>query len=555
MAWGGGTLSALSGSLSAVADRLRRAGSTKAAARAILVARVVIVVAAGLAVGNLAALQFGHTQGKVGPATIEVTHDLLGSTFSGGQVVGDVEPAGTVRFEDIFTSPLHTELRIRGIDQDEALSLRDDFVSQDSAQALEDRLLGEARRLLIRSALVSLAWFVAGSFLGALAALGILELMSRRLVGHVRKRRDWRTVAAVTAGSLVISLGVFGSAAGTLRTDGLERPQLTGYLSQADTLLRATGTSLQDYQDHSRRLSSWLNQLAETQRQFTQFSTTPADDGLLKFLVVSDVHSRPCTYDRVRTIAQVFGVSFVVNAGDETEWGSSLESTLIPGDKCAPRSRPDYLTNVEGGQIPVYQVKGNHDSTATMAALDAQANVTVLDRSGAVVTASVGDQQVDLSLFGIGDSRFTPDDAVSGEKQRDAGSLGGQPLAAARAVALSDADIVITHDPEALRAMADAHPTCFTDSSLLVAGHTHQEDTSESLQGVPMLVNGTTGGGGLRTAEGEDAGQASVMTVVYLDPATKALVRYGVVSVDNNGSFSYTVMLPPARQDGGSAAR
>jgi predicted phosphodiesterase len=519
--------------------------------------RTLLVTAAALVVGNIAALQFGHTEGKVGPATIEVTHDLLGSTLRGGQVVGDVEPAGTVRFEDIFTSPLHTELRIRGIDQAQALSLRNDFGSSGAAQDLEDRLLGQARSLLIRSAIVSTLWFVAGSAVGALATLGVLALLSRRLVGHVRRRRAWWGVGALTAGALVVSLGIFGAAAGTLRTDGLARPQLTGYLSQADTLLRATGTSLSDYQDHSKRLSSWLNQLAETQRQFTQFSTRPTDDGLLRFLVISDVHSRPCAYDRVRTIAQVFGVAFVINAGDETEWGSGLESSLLPGDSCAPRSRPSYLTDVDGKAIQVFQVKGNHDSASTMATLAAEANVTVLDHSGATVTTVVQNAEVTVSLYGIGDTRFTPDDGLVGKKEGTSSPLGGKGLTAALDVAQANANIVITHDPKAYTEMDDAYPSCLSDASLLIAGHTHKEDTSKRIEDVPLLVNGTTGGGGLRTAEGGNSGQASVMTVVYMDPVSKQIVRYGVVSVDNDGSFSYTVTLPSDAQevDGKAPAR
>ena len=542
--------------LDSVRITVGKARATTAAQRAGVVLRMLLVTAVALVVGNIAALQFGHTEGKVGPATIEVSHDLLGSTFRGGQVIGDVEPAGTVRFEDIFTSPLHTELRIRGIDQDEALSLRDDFGSQATAQDLEDRLLSQARSLLIRSAVVSMLWFVAGAAVGALAALGVLALLSHHLVGHVRRRRAWRTVGALTAGALVVSLGVFGSAAATLRPDGLARPQLTGYLTQADTLLRATGTSLEDYQDHSKRLSSWLNQLAETQRQFTQFSTRPADDGLLRFLVISDVHSRPCTYDRVRTIAQVFGVAFVVNSGDETEWGSDLESSLLTGDSCAPRSRPSYLTDADGEPIPVFQVKGNHDSPATMATLAAEPNVTVLDHSGATVTAVVQNAEVTVSLYGIGDTRFTPDDGLVGKKEGDSSSLSGKGSSAARDVAQADANIVITHDPGAFTEMDDASPSCFSEASLLIAGHTHKEDTSKRLQDVPLLVNGTTGGGGLRTAEGGNSGQSSVMTVVYMDPSTKQIVRYGVVSVDNDGSFSYTVTLPSdAVEDSDSATR
>jgi predicted phosphodiesterase len=539
----------------AVPPPVRAAARSRTAHGAWLMLRMVLVIAAALAAGNLSALQFGATEGQVGPATIEVRHDLVGSVLHWGQVVGDVEPAGTVRFDDLFTSPLRVDLRIRGIDQYEALSLQDALVSPTGAQQLEDQLLSEARSLLIRSALVSLVCFVLGAAVGALAALGVLALMSQHLVGHVRRRKDWTTVGVLATCSMLLGIGVFGSAAATLRPDGLARPQLTGYLSQADTLLRATGTSLEDYQDHSRRLSSWINQLAETQRQFTRFSSVPPSDGLVRFLVISDVHSRPCTYDRVRTIAQVFAVSFVVNAGDETEWGSTLESSVLTGDTCAPRSRPDFVTDSDGERIPVFQVKGNHDSTATMAALDAQPNVTVLDHSGAVVTARAGDRDVQVSLYGIGDGRFTPDDALSGKKEGPS-SLRGQSFNAAKDVAESDADIVITHDPGAFGEMDDAYPTCFDSATLLIAGHRHEQDTSESVQDVPLLVNGTTGGGGLRTAEGGTSGQASVMTVVYLNPDTKEVVRYGVVSVDNDGSFSYTVTLPSDGDgDEDSAAR
>jgi predicted phosphodiesterase len=248
----------------------------------------------------------------------------------------------------------------------------------------------------------------------------------------------------------------------------------------------------------------------------------------------------------VQTIAKVFGVSFVINAGDETEWGSDLESSFLPGDACAARSKADYLKDSDGQPLPVYQVKGNHDSTSTMEALAAEGNVTVLDGTGATATGTVLGKEVSVSLFGIGDSRYTPDDALVGKKEGDSSSLGGQAVLDARAVSRAGADIVVTHDPSAFDELSKADFTCLAGSSLLIAGHTHKEDLSQRVQDVPLLVNGTTGGGGLRTAEGGNSGQSSVMTVVYLDPATKKVERYGVVTVANDGSFSYAVTLPPA---------
>jgi predicted phosphodiesterase len=509
---------------------------------AMRIARIVIVLGISLIAGNTAAKYLGTTEGRVGPATVQVSHNILGSSVRGGsEVVGDLEPAGKVEFNDLFTSPLQTEVRVRGIDQNEALQLRTTLADSDAAAALEDEVVGQARRLLIRSALEALAWFVVGAAVGAIATVGVLDLLTSDVISIRSKQRDLRIVSLTAAVSLVLGITTFGTAALTLRTDGLAQPKLTGYLSDASTLLKATQTSLQNYQQQSSRLTAWLDQLAQTQQAFDQLASQD-DDGYLRFLVIADVHSRPCTYDRVRTIARVFGVGFVINAGDETEWGSEYESQVIPGDACSAKSRPDYLTTTAGAPIPVYQVKGNHDSASTMSDLGQETNVTVLDEQTANISVVTSGVSVSLSLFGFGDPRFTPDDAIEGKETGSATSvLGSSASRIGREIGATDPDIVVTHDPVAMKEVATASPVAFDGAHLLIAGHTHLEDTSQTIDGIPLLVNGTTGGGGLRTVQGGTSGQASVMTVVYLDPATKKIARYGIVTVNNDGSFSYAI--------------
>ena len=113
-----------------------------------------------------------------------------------------------------------------------------------------------------------------------------------------------------------------------------------------------------------------------------------------------------------------------------------------------------------------------------------------------------------LTIAGIGDPRFTPDKntspAGSGLTQQVADQVigAGDQLAATVRSSPRPVNIALVHDPASAGPLAGTCP-------LVLAGHTHARQVSELPRGArrssrtTLMVEGSTGGAGLRGLEGE----------------------------------------------------
>ena len=69
---------------------------------------------------------------------------------------------------------------------------------------------------------------------------------------------------------------------------------------------------------------------------------------------------------------------------------------------------------------------------------------------------------------------------------------------------------------------------------LVLAGHTHRRSTTVLPGGTRLMVEGTTGGGGLRAVEGEEPQQVQA-SVLYLDRATHRLQAWDEITLGGLG--------------------
>jgi predicted MPP superfamily phosphohydrolase len=166
-------------------------------------------------------------------------------------------------------------------------------------------------------------------------------------------------------------------------------------------------------------------------------------------------------------------------------------------------------------------VRGNHDSGTTQRAVASQPNAVVLD--GDAVTV------VGIRFWGIADTRYTPnkDQPTGKDEERD------QAEAAAPAIAkllASDGapaiDVVLVHDARLASEIGGEVP-------LVLAGHGHAA-RERSLGTTRLLVEGSTGGAGLRSLGGEDP-EPLTCTVLYFDADTDRLVAYDRITVRGLG--------------------
>jgi hypothetical protein len=75
---------------------------------------------------------------------------------------------------------------------------------------------------------------------------------------------------------------------------------------------------------------------------------------------------------------------------------------------------------------------------------------------------------------------------------------------------------------------------------LVLAGHTHKRKVTDLDGGTKLMVEGSTGGAGLRGLENEDPTPLAC-TVLYLDPADGALRAYDDITLGGLGETEVTV--------------
>jgi predicted MPP superfamily phosphohydrolase len=234
--------------------------------------------------------------------------------------------------------------------------------------------------------------------------------------------------------------------------------------------------------------------------------TYQASTGTVRLLHVSDLHLSPSSYPLIKGVAAQFKVDLVLDTGDVTDHGSIAED--------------GYVDAVAGLGVPYVYVRGNHDSAGTEAAVRRQPGAVVLD-DGALATVA------GLTIMGQADPRFTPDKRTQDDTAPETELRAvGQHLAELVQRQGRPPDVVAVHDPVSAQPLLGKVP-------LVLAGHTHARAVTEK-DGTRLMVEGSTGGAGLRALEGDEPTPVE-MSVLYLDGATGALQAYDEITLGGLG--------------------
>lgn len=455
---------------------------------------VFAVALVGVVVGVLLG---ARTETDVGPfrAEMSIAPSLIGDT----EVA--IPPLGSLHL-DSHDGPAHLNVSLGALDQRRTEALIDDpaGITRASQTAVDDVKQGLIQ-LGMRTVSVSVL------FAMALAALVF---------------RNVRRVAWSGALALLVVGASLGSAFATLRPDSIEEPRYEGLLVNAPAVVGDARRIADDYDRYAQQLQQLV---ANVSRIYTTVSTLPVyqpAEGTTRVLHVSDLHLNPTAWQIMRTIVEQFGIDVVIDTGDITDWGSEPEAS--------------YVASIGLLKVPYVYIRGNHDSAATSAAVARQANAIVLDNS---ITNVAG-----LRIAGIGDPRFTPDKETSptgsgASKPTVERVIGaGERLAATIRGSTEPVDIALVHDPASAVGLAGVCP-------LVLAGHTHQREVRELAQ-VPdrqstrLMVEGSTGGAGLRGLEREEP-LPLAMSVLYFDSETRALQAYDEIKVGGTGQSQVTL--------------
>jgi predicted MPP superfamily phosphohydrolase len=456
--------------------------------------RVAIAVAGAV----IAVLLLGRISAPIGPFDATLAFRPVG----GGAAVA-VPPLGALSV-DVYDGPLRLDIGLQRVDPERARALASDPVR---LAGVVNQVSDDLRTAVVRLALVTTGVAIAGAALASLLAL-----------------RRWREPAIAAGVTVVLLLGTAGLGAATWRPAALSQPKYTGLLVNANSLIGNAQDIVARFDAYRASLEDLV---ANVGRLYSTISALPAPGGTddtVALLHVSDLHLNPEGFDLMRQVAQQFRVDGVLDTGDVTDWGSAPENQLIG--------------SVGKLRVPYVYIRGNHDSETTAALIAAQPNATVLDDSAVTVAG--------IEVVGAKDPRFTPDkttgdDTTSGAVLRASGQalddvIGRMPEKPA---------IAMVHDPKTAAPLDG-------DVRLVLAGHTHARKVSVLHGGTRLMVEGSTGGAGLRGLQGEKPTPLTC-TVLYLDRSTGALRAYDEITLGGLGKSEVTIQRTVVPADDGTA--
>lgn len=471
--------------------------------------RIVVFALAG---ASIALALAGRVPAKVGPfeTTFAARPSLTGHT------VVHLAPLGTIEL-DTHDWPLAVDLRVDEIGVADAERIADDPAA---VRRLGDRAAAQVRSALVGLAFRCLAVAVVGGAAGALVA-----------------RSTWRSALAGVGVAALLVTGTGAGAVATYNANAVAEPRYTGLLTRAPAAVGDVEAVIDRFGEYRAQLADLVDNVA---RLYLAGEHLPTFDshGTIRVLHVSDVHLNPAAFDLMQQLVRQFGIDVVADTGDLTDWGTDPEDALV--------------RRIGKLGVPYVYVRGNHDSHDTQAAVARQARAVVLD--GRAVTVA------GLRFWGIGDPRYTPnkDEPVGGRSEKDR-ALAFAPTVAERLVADKppNVDVAMVHDQRMAVDLGGVVP-------LVLAGHTHKvevgniappsggQSTSSSAStststtagdGDPrtrLLVEGSTGGAGLRALQGEEPVPLTA-SVLYFDRRTHRLAAYDAITVSGLGGTGATI--------------
>jgi predicted phosphodiesterase len=449
-----------------------------------LVSRLRLILFAGVG-ASLGLLVAGDTGARLGPfdTTVAARPSLSGSTAI------RLAPLGSIEL-DTHDTPLGLEVRIDELRLEEAERIAREPTVLDS---LEDDIADDARDALVQVALRGIAVATIGGCAAAFVA---------------RPRVRAAVVGAGTGAALAAGLGL--ATAISFDTDAIGEPEYSGLLTVAPTAVGDVEAVVDRFGEYRAQLTDLVGNVAALYQAAQGLPTFDPEDRTVRVLHVSDIHLNPQAFDLIDRLVDQFHIDAVADTGDITDWGTEPETQL--------------LSRIAEVGVPYVWVRGNHDSAATQLAVAGQPNAVVLDRDPVTV--------VGLRFWGAPDTRYTPnkDQPTGQDTEREQAEAAAPRIA--RQLAADEPpsiDVVLVHDARMAAELGD-------DVPLVLAGHSHAAE-ERSIGRTRLLVEGSTGGAGLRSLRGADP-EPLTCTVLYFDPETDRLVAYDRITVRGLGETS-----------------
>jgi predicted MPP superfamily phosphohydrolase len=472
--------------------RLRRVLTAPGSPLGRKIAAVIAVAAVGLWLG---AIFGGHETRQVGPFQAELS---IHPSWTGDTSV-KVPPLGSLTF-DSHDGPVRLEVRVDQVRQDAAQRI---VADPQQLRVLSDQAVDDARSAVI--------WLVVKTVLCSLVAVTLL--------GLALFRRNLRRLLLSVVTAVAVLVGTAGVGAATFRPGSVNEPQYHGLLVDAPNVIGNTKDLAGRFNLYRAQLAQVVTNLTKIYQAVATLPTFEPEPNMIRVLHVSDLHLNPTAFSLIASLVKQYKIDVVADTGDLTDWGTEPEGR--------------FVSQIGTLNVPYVFVRGNHDSTHTAAEVATQPNAVVLDNTIKQVAG--------LTFAGIGDPRYTPDKTTRDDNAPVSEVIdSGKTLDDTIKAQLGQVDIAMAHDPSAGPPMAGHVP-------LVLSGHTHKRSTRQLDKGTLELVEGSTGGAGLRGLEGEKPTPLEC-SVLYFDSTTHLLTAYDEITLGGLGTSEASISrrLAPA---------
>ncbi|WP_461002427.1 metallophosphoesterase family protein [Streptomonospora sediminis] len=446
--------------------------------------RIGAVVAAALLGGWLGLALGGQIVTPIGPADVELT---VAPDWDGKTVV-DVSPLGKLEF-DTHTAPLSFRAAISEIRLSAAEEM---FQNPDAINRMAGTIGKELRQGVIHLFVQAAVAAVAGAGLTGLVVF-----------------RDWRRAGFSALTAVLVLAGAGGLSAATFNPAAIAEPRYTGLLAGAPQVVGRAEDVVNRFSQYREQLAGLVGNVSQIYEATSTLPVYEGDADTIRVLHISDLHLNPASWNVLRSLRQQFQIDIIVDSGDISDRGSAAEDA--------------FVNDIESLEVPYVWVRGDHDSMGTQRAVEEQQNAVVLDDE----TEKVGG----IVFYGAGDPRFAPDKTLDNPSGEEVAAIGADQAASIEGTE-PPVDAAVFHDPLQGRAFTGRVP-------LVLAGHDHKRSTQLRDTGTRFIVQGSTGGAGLRGLD-RDAEEPTPYeaSVLYFNAETKRLQAWDDVTLGGLGLTS-----------------
>lgn len=421
--------------------------------------RLVFMITIGIIGGLFFITIFGKINAVINPFEVELSVNISEPGYT--KIM--LPPVGEIKART-HLSPLGLKIMLKNINLQSAIVEINNFNEKDSIVKLQDQFKQAITMLVYR--------------------LLILSFIGGGILGYIFKYKKRNEVFICGLAGLLVVFSFMILCYKTYDYNSFTSAEYSGTLNNTAWLINLAKESMNKIEELGSKMENMAKNIYSISKKMDDREVFGADEEFVKILHISDIHNNITSIDFIEQIVRDFNIDFIIDTGDITDYGTSLEGSL--------------LNRIEKLQCPYVFVAGNHDSPIILEKLKSLNNVLVLENE--FVTLE------NINILGIPDpASITNDIKPIGGYHIEKSVEEIKELIEKNNTKIN---VLAIHNPNIAKAFKGEVPT-------ILFGHTHTFGIEETAGSV-MINAGTTGGAGIRGLQSSKEIPYS-MAIVYFD--------------------------------------